>query len=229
MRGTIWTEEENETIIQMYSNTPAKDIAAELGKSVISVYNQAYKLGLQKPRTPWNKGLKGEDFISALPKESYERMAKTHKQKGSKPWNKGVKGEQYKQAIGSEALKKMETTFFNKGHSPHNTKPGIGHISVRLDKIGKYYKYIKIADGNWVLYHRYIWEKTHGPIPKGNVVAFIDGDTTNCEISNLKLISRYENMNRNSIHSMPEELIPISRMKGRLTRKLNQLKSDKTN
>jgi hypothetical protein len=42
-----------------------------------------------------------------------------------------------------------------------------------------------------------VWIKKHGPIPKGIVVRFKDGDHLNCNIENLEMISRKENLLRN--------------------------------
>lgn len=45
---------------------------------------------------------------------------------------------------------------------------------------------IKVAQPKtWVPLHHYNYEKVHGPIPKGYVIRFLDGDTKNCDIDNL--------------------------------------------
>lgn len=114
----------------------------------------------------------------------------------------------------------MDAGRFPQGHKPHNKgKPHIfppnsgqfpkGHIpknhrelfSLRLQKHndrGEQYLYIKVAEPNkWKPLHRYIWENKYGPVPKGKILIFIDGDIFNTDILNLKLISRSENMERN--------------------------------
>lgn len=105
--------------------------------------------------------------------------------KGSVPFNKGTKG-----------LTTANKTSFKKGIVPHNTLQD-GAIRPRVDKRGVPYLYIRISKAKWVLYHRYIWEQNHGPIPAKHVVIFIDGNTLNCDAANLKLISMKENVNRN--------------------------------
>lgn len=45
-----------------------------------------------------------------------------------------------------------------------------------------------------MLKHRYVWEQAHGPIPEGMMVIFLDGNTRNCELSNLALIVKEENV-----------------------------------
>ena len=119
----------------------------------------------------------------------YERKQrdKGRFKKGYRPWNKGLKGLN----MGGEK------TWFKKGHEPHNTKYD-GCIAVRHHKrTNERYKYIRVAKGKWVLYHRYIYEKEYGAIPKGYIIRFKDGDTMNCTLENLECISRRENMERN--------------------------------
>jgi len=104
--------------------------------------------------------------------------------KGNRSWNKG------------KSVRLSPTSEFPKGHLPHNTKHD-GAISIRKDKTGRVYKYIRIAKGKWELLHREIWKQHHGEIPKTMIVTFIDGDSLNCSLENLKLISRRENAIRN--------------------------------
>ncbi len=131
--------------------------------------------------------------------------------KGNKSWNKGTKG-----------LTSANSTSFKKGNKPHNTKED-GAISIRKDTSGCSYKYIRISESNWELLQFVNWRKVHGEIPKGYILIFKDGDSINCEVSNLELISREENMKRSSIHNYPEELIPVVRLIGKLNKKIKEL------
>ncbi len=105
---------------------------------------------------------------------------------GHKPWNKGK----------SYTANGSEKTWFKKGHLPHNTKEDHA-ISIRYHVKGYHYKYIRLSKGIWVLLHRHIWEAVNGQIPKGYNVCFKDKNTLNCNIENLELVSRQENMRRN--------------------------------
>ncbi|AEG59354.1 HNH endonuclease signature motif containing protein [Desulforamulus ruminis] len=94
---------------------------------------------------------------------------------GHTPFNKGKKG------VGG-----WEPTQFKKGNRPHNYKP-VGTERVN----GNDYVDIKIADPNkWKGKHILIWEERHGPVPKGHVVIFGDGNRRNFEPDNLILVSR---------------------------------------
>ncbi|WP_346014144.1 HNH endonuclease signature motif containing protein [Sporosarcina sp. E16_8] len=79
-----------------------------------------------------------------------------------------------------------EPTQFKKGNRPHNHKP-VGTERVNGDD----YVDIKIEEPNvWEAKHRVIWKKKYGPIPKGHVVIFGDGNRRNFENNNLILVSR---------------------------------------
>lgn len=122
--------------------------------------------------------------------------------KGNKSWNAGTKG-----------LCKPNSGSFKKGNVPPNRKP-IG--TERYNK--KYGINIKVAERDpytgfptrYKLKHVHVWEKTNGPVPKGKVVAFIDGDNKNCDPENLMLISRAEllTLNQHGYKDTPAELKP---------------------
>jgi hypothetical protein len=109
-------------------------------------------------------------------------------QKGLVPWNQGMKG--YR-APGSEK------GWFKKGHLPANTLYD-GAITVREDNRGVPQQMIRTGLGEWEYLSRYLWVQAHGPIPEGYVVAFKDKDTLNCVLENLELITKAENLGRNS-------------------------------
>ncbi len=85
---------------------------------------------------------------------------------------------------------------FKKGSLPHNTLSD-NVISTRVDSSGRVLKYIRIGLGKWVELHHYNWKQAGRPSATGKVLIFKDGDTLNCDLSNLELISKAENMERN--------------------------------
>ncbi|MFL0196442.1 HNH endonuclease signature motif containing protein [Clostridium sp. WILCCON 0269] len=108
--------------------------------------------------------------------------------KGHIPANKGKTG------MCAEGCKK---TWFKKGSTPINHKP-LG--SERVNIYG--YTEVKIAEPNkWRLKHQIIWEKYNGPIPKGHVVIFGNGDRGDFELDNLILVSKKQLLilNRNKL------------------------------
>ena len=105
-------------------------------------------------------------------------------------------------------------TSFKKCSRPHNWKP-VG--STRICKDG--YLEVKIQEPRtWRQQHVLTWEKQNGKTPDGFCIVFADGDKTNITPSNLELISRNENLQRNrlGINKAPTELRPSIRTLAKL-------------
>lgn len=119
-------------------------------------------------------------------------------EKGHKPWTKGksIKEICYK----PESYARWDSHRWYKGNRPYNAVP-VGTETV--DKYG--YIKVKIAEPNvWDFKHRIIYEKAYGPIPKGMLVALIDGDKTNLSPENMMLIDQHENGFRHKYAGMYE-------------------------
>ncbi len=98
-------------------------------------------------------------------------------------------------------------TKFQKGHRPVNYLP----IGTELMK-GDGYIWVKIGEPNkWKQKHILLWQRENGPIPKGKVITFLDGDHAHCSLDNLMLITRSENarMNQNHLYQKDKELTKI--------------------
>lgn len=108
-------------------------------------------------------------------------------EKGHTPYNKGMR---VGRRPGSEA------TMFKNGNRPHNAVP-VGTEIVTRDG----YLRRKVAEPNvWQSVHVLNWEAVHGPVPEGSVLIFKDRDTSNCELSNLMLVTRSELARLNKRH-----------------------------
>jgi hypothetical protein len=193
----------NDIIRQRYPFEPTKKIADDLGLSESSVYNRAWSMGIKKDPTY----LRSTQFPPG-----YLGGKATQFQKGQAPPNKGQK-------MSKDLYQKVAKTMFKKGNKPMNTQP-IGTIHQRSDKSGKMYLYIKLADSNWQLLNRYTWEQYHGPIPKGLIVAYKDGNYLNNDIDNLMLLTKKENMARNTIQRFPVELQKLIKINCKLNKKI---------
>lgn len=140
---------------------------------------------------------------------------------GQPPWNKGRKGY-------TPGGRNAETQF-KQGRKPHNWVP-IG--AERLSKGG--YLQRKMTDTgypprDWVFVHHLLWIEHNGPIPKGHIVVFRNGDKTDIRLENLELISRRELMGRNSVHKLHPALKPVVFAKARLTRVIRRLEREEQN
>ena len=193
----------NDIIRQRYPFEPTKKIADDLGLSESSVYNRAFAMGIKKDPVY----LRSTQFHPG-----YLGGKATQFQKGQAPPNKGQK-------MSKDLYQKVAKTMFKKGNKPMNTQP-IGTIHQRSDKSGKMYLYIKLADSNWQLLNRYTWEQYHGPIPKGLIVAYKDGNYLNNDINNLMLLTKKENMARNTIQRFPVELQNLIKINCKLNKKI---------
>ena len=97
--------------------------------------------------------------------------------------------------LSAETREKIKGTWFRNGCKAMNALP----VGTEIFRNG--YVLLKLRDGaelkqwdRWVFKHRYVWERAHGPIPEGMMVIFLDGNTRNCELSNLALVSKKENI-----------------------------------
>lgn len=201
----MWSQEEDRILWEMYSKNQTRTISEVIGRSERAVYCRAILKGLRKDEGYLNSPASGR----LLKGQSASRG--TCFKKGQIAWNKGKKGLQ----IGG-----MDTQF-KKGNLPHNTKAD-NSISIRPDNRGIKYKFIRVSLANWVPLHRYNWEKSNGPIPKGMKLIFKDRDTMNCGIENLELVTPGELMKRNSLHNYPKPISAAIQLRGALNRQINK-------
>ena len=192
----------NDIIKERYPFEPTKKIADDLNLKASQVYYRAFAMRIKKDPVY----LRSIQF----PK-GYLGGKATQFQRGHVPPNKGQK-------MSKEVYEKVSATMFKKGSVPSNTQP-VGTINKRQDTNGKFYSYIKVANQNWQLLNRYLWEQNFGKIPPGMIVIFKDNNEDNFEISNLELISKKENMQRNSMHQYPLEIKQILILKNKLIKK----------
>lgn len=143
-------------------------------------------------------------------------------EKGHVPATKGLKWDEYMSKKGQENSRK---TTFKKGHVPANARP-LG--SERMDLNG--YLMIKVAEPNkFVLKHKWLWEQHFGVIPSGYILTFLDGNPLNCELSNLKLISKTQNLilNRKKLRFKNSELNQSAIEVARVIESCNRRRNEK--
>lgn len=170
-----WTEAEDKLLIDNYSSKNYDFFKTELNRTKDSIKNRA-------------KRLTDIGFISK--EDRIKKSVDSRFRKGHVPENKGVKGEY---SAGSEK------GWFPKGHKPANTLYD-GAVTIRhghKKRGASPYLFIRISERKWELLHRYNWMKAYRKIPEGYIVSFKNGDTLNCNIENLELISRKQNVRRN--------------------------------
>ncbi len=167
----FWTADKNQKLIERYSETKNADLASMFGVSENAINAQAFKL----------KIFKSSDFKR---RHTEAGMFKP----GLVPHNKGAK-------MPKAIYEKVKATMFKPGIVPANSKKE-GDISVRPDKKGTDYRFIRI-DKKWIPYARHIYQTYIGEIPTGYIVKHKDGNTMNDSPENLYSISRKENAKEN--------------------------------
>lgn len=169
----LWLEVE-EDVLRKYYTTGGSDYCDNIIFNLLghrrgnrNVMQKAHKLGLH-----------------------YEGPRRGVFKKGLVPFNKGKK-------MSRAMYKKCAPTMFKKGQLPKNTKEADGAITIRYDNRGVAVPHIRLSLGKWEYLARHVWRQANGEIPKGHIVIHKDGDSMNCEIDNLELISRADNARRN--------------------------------
>ena len=201
----------NDIIRARYPHERTQDIANDLGMTYSQVANRAFTMGLRKSQEFKQSDLSGRaNLIKG-------GMAYRFKP-GHTPANKGTK-------MSPELYEKCKVSMFKKGNRPANWKPD-GSVVERIDTEGRIYLYYKVKDSHWILYHHKIWTDQNGPIPSGCILRFKDGNSLNCVLENLELISMVDNMQKNSIQRFPKELQQLIKLKSKLKTKINGKKQD---
>jgi len=182
-----WTPEEIALLRARYPNEPTVDVAMALGLRLKQVSSMAYNLRLEKT----------EDFRQQEKERRRQRCLANpdmgghgfkpgnipwHKGKSSGvvAWNKGTRGVMHnanKQPIGTEVVSSM------------------GYLMRKVSEADA------VSWRNWQPVHHLNWLAAGREIPPGYVLVFKDGDRLNTRLENLELISRAENLMRNSYHN----------------------------
>ena len=214
-----WTEADDAALRARYPEERTALVAKALGRSVASVYQRAYALGL----------LKSPAYLEspAACRTTGRQGMCTRFRKGNVPANKGLRGRK-----GWAPGRMAETQFkrgVRQGVALKNWQPvgavrvdgeGYLRIKVREARPGEAYGFGNV--GVWPLLQRHVWAQAHGPIPEGYVVAFKDGNKTHCALDNLELVSRRDLMKRNSVHNLPAPLPQVIQLLGAVRRQIRK-------
>ena len=208
-----FTQQEVDYIISNYPNIKTKDIAAELGRPIGSIYNKAFALKLKKTEAFLKSDMSGV-FIKG------SQVGKEHRfVKGQTPHNKGKK-------MSPGVYKRCSATMFKKGDIPPNTKYfGKPHLVIRKKKNGYQEKVWLIRKDNKIYSYLGYLCSQHGIDLKGKVARLRPGfDINNVPtINDLVIVTRADNMRLNSLLNYPEDLAQLIRIKGVLNRHIKKL------
>jgi len=218
-----WNKQQIDYLLANYKTQSLKSIANHIGCPIFSVYHKMNNLGIKQEL--YKEYSKDDDFIinNSYSFLSNVEIGKIIGRSADSVKNRisllGLKREQIDLKKISDRL--SSPTRFKKGNLPKNTLFDFAE-SIRHKKGYPPYVYIRLAKGKWVFKNRYLWEKQNGPIPDGMVLACKTKDTTNCDPRNWEMISKEQNMLRNSIQNFPPELKETIQLLSRLKRKLKK-------
>lgn len=119
--------------------------------------------------------------------------------KGQESWNKGKKQTDF---MTPEGIEKSKAGWFKRGHVPHNGGSPVGTLRLRKGRKGsRPYYYEKVEQpSKWRPKHILVWEEENGAVPKGGLITFANGDSTDYRIENLVLTTRARNAVKNHMH-----------------------------
>lgn len=203
----FWEQYEDDYLRRLYPHFLTRTIAEGLERTERQVYARAKQLGLRKHPaymdTPEAGRLDGQ------------RGSGTRFPKGNVPFNKGRKG-----------IRMAPETEFKPGHRPQTWVPVGTEV---VDREG--YRKRKVRDDaprgqsrfNWRFVHNLKWEKHRGPIPKGHVIVFRNGDRSDIRIANLECIHRADLARRNTMwNRYPYEVARTIHHLGQFKRRLRE-------
>lgn len=212
MNGTPWTHAQLALLRRCYPYVHAKKLVHACGHSLSSVYMTATRLGLKKSPA----------FLAAERTRQGRRLKKSgaaHRfPKGHIPANKGLRRPGWHAG-------RMRETQFKKGQFPPNHDPDFYVIgALRVNSDGYIDMRVSFEPGSrgWRGLHLILWEDAHGPLPRGHCLRFRDGDRLNVCLENLELITRGDNMRRNTIHNLPAPLKSTIGLLGQLKRRIRE-------
>lgn len=239
MKYKRWTDQEKQFIAEACKTYTNAELGKAVGASGGAVSYQLLFMGINRGLKKWTAkeikwvranahiGIVGlarhfhvanTQIIGMLKNHGIQTGNATRFVKGQVPANKGKRMETW---LSAEQIAKIKQTSFKKGNRPHNTLYD-GAIRTRNDNSGLAYQYIRLSKAKWELLHRHVWQQHYGPIPAGKVVAFKDGNQLNCKPENLTLLSLKENMQRNTIHRYPQEVVEVIKVVSKLKRKIKK-------
>jgi len=206
-----WARPQLYVLHRRYQNTPAQQIAEQLGFSRERVYSKAFALGLSKNAAYYDRP------AADRRRPGTHIGGATRFKPGHATWNKGIKW---------DSGGRSHTTRFKPGQRSPNWMP-IGTLRIN----GEGYLDRKVADTritqrNWTAVHRLVWIEHHGAVPRGHLVVFRPGHHTTelplITVDKLELLTRRQLMERNTYHNYPKPIARLIQLRGAVNRQIHK-------
>lgn len=216
MTRRFWSAVEDQELRELYPHLRTDVVARICGRSFASIYGRAGTLDLSK----------SAEYLASpeacrLRRDGNPGIAYRYP-RGHVPANKGKR-------MPGWAPGRMRETQFKKGQANHNL------MALGTERLIDGYRYVKVAavmyvpyTVNWKPLHILNWERANGrPLPAGHCLWFRDSNRLNVEAANLELITRAENMRRNTVHNYPKPVVRAVQMRGALNRRINRMERER--
>ncbi len=210
----LWSAADDQLLRRLYPDTPTRLLATRLHRSLTAVYARAGILGLTK-----SAAYLESPAACHLRRDNNPGVA-TRFQKGQAPANKGLRRPGWFRG-------RMRETQFKRGQ--RNGQAARLYRPVGSTRVIDGYVYRKVSDVpnvpytvNWKLESHLVWKQAGRDIPPSHALAFKNGNPLDVRLENLELITRRQNMARNSIHNLPEALADTVRLLGALHRQIRR-------
>lgn len=234
----IWTDEMIDFLKSNFYSMTNRELANALGLNITKVREKCYELGMKRMEMEyWTR--EQIDFLQAYyPIMGDVEMAELFNQMypKEKGWTKKhiekkrryLKLKRTKEQIAEIKQRNVHQGRFSINHWKRWKGQGReqGELAVWKYHTGTPVVVIKWSGGRFFgIYDTWAhinWMLHYGPIPEGMNIIHKDGDTLNCDISNLQMLSNADNSRRNaakSIHELSDNYI-----KGLLAPKAPELK-----
>ena len=216
--GDKWTPERISFLEENWGSMTNRQLADSLGLRLTTTRTMLYKLGFKRMEmeywTDEQVVFLRENYQSIGDKELaqiFQDFWPKNKTWTNKHIEKKRKYLQLKRSVSDRT--KIRHRAIEKGtYATANLKrwsgvvSRVGTIKEWKNQEGKFYKVIRTEQG-FVHYNRWLWEKTYGPIPKGKLIAYRDGNPLNCVPENLKCVDRgYQYSDNGPIRTDQKEL-----------------------
>lgn len=211
-RRRSWSEADLQLLRREYPDATMARLVELLGRDKFRIYAMANSLGLHKSAAFHADAKRSGRFDKLCRAGENFRFPKGHV-----PANKGTRRPGYSPG-------RMASTQFKKGQKPHTYRFKVGDTRINTDGyIDRKIREDLVGAKNWRALHRILWEEKHGPVRRGHVVIFKDGNKLNCVLNNLELITLADNLRRNSIWKrIPKELASVVMLRAKIQRQINK-------
>lgn len=200
MNRRHWTPQEIEYLRRYYPDTATQVLVQRLNRSEKAIYQMAKTLGVCK-----TEDYKRRNVYNLDPNTGAQYRFKS----GHTTWNKGKSFQ-----AGGNSIR----TQFKPGQVPHNAYKTDYVVTKRRDG----YLWIRVALGEWMLYHRWLYQKVMCvTLTTDDLIKFRNGNPMDVRIENLYRTDKQGNMLENSVHNYPPEVVSLVQTIGVLKRTIN--------